>query len=92
MSSDKEQEDKLQLDSPFDESNEWLKNIRSPRDWFRYIRDLAPLLRPRSESDVRGSDLRLRHAAIRKHVMSRYCTHKCFWHRSSSVQVGVPAL
>jgi hypothetical protein len=35
---------------------------------------------------VRGSDLRLRHSAIKGHVLARYCTHKCFWHRSSSVQ------
>eukprot|EP00960_Hanusia_phi_P044701 756778-Hanusia_phi.AAC.3 len=59
--------------------------LRKAADWLRYLRDLAPLLRPRGHYDIRAQDLRLRHEGIRVELMRRYCTHKCFWHRATSV-------
>jgi hypothetical protein len=52
---------------------------------WRFIRDLAPFLRPRGVHDMRAQDLRLRHQAVRNAVLRRYCTHRCFWHQTANV-------
>lgn len=38
MSSDRQGEDKLQVDSPIDLDDDLMVNIRSPRDWFKFVR------------------------------------------------------
>ena len=59
--------------------------LKKASDWARFVRDLAPLLRPRGHYDIRAQDLRLRHEGIRVELMKRYCMHKCFWHRATSL-------
>ena len=80
------EEERAGLDGCVDIESEMFVGTPTSRDWWRYMRDLAPFLRPRGVHDIRAQDLRLRHQAVRNAVLRRYCTHRCFWHRSSSDQ------
>ena len=72
------------LDGEVDTDAELFAGVQTSRDWWRFVRDLAPFLRPRGVHDMRAQDLRIRHQAVRASVYRRYCTHCCFWHRSIS--------
>jgi len=84
--SDPEDPERMSLGGSVDIESELFAGTPTSRDWWRYMRDLAPFLRPRGVHDIRAQDLRLRHQAVRIAVLRRYCTHRCFWHRSSSDQ------
>ena len=75
----------VQLQSEVEVGHPLMERANTPKDWRRFTRDLSPFLRPRSTRDIRGHDLRLRHAVLQDLILRRYITHRCFWHRSSSL-------
>ena len=53
--------ERVGLEGEVDVEAEMFAGVPTSRDWWRFIRDLQPFLRPRGVHDMRAQDLRLRH-------------------------------
>ena len=56
-----EEGERVGLEGEVEVEAEMFAGVPTSRDWWRFIRDMQPFLRPRGVHDMRAQDLRLRH-------------------------------